>query len=63
MQLFAPDLYRLIGLGFIAGTLLVAAANADAWADEFAPPASAAEPLQAPQPTDEFLIVDVPTET
>ncbi|MEL7197944.1 MAG: hypothetical protein AAGL10_06480 [Pseudomonadota bacterium] len=63
MQLFASDLYRLLGLGFIAGTLLVAVANADAWIEEVAPPATAAEPLQAPQPSDEFLIVDVPTET
>ncbi len=62
MQFFATDLYRLIGLGFVAGTLLVTAVNADAWIDEVAPPASAAEPLRAPQPSDEFLIVDVPTE-
>lgn len=63
MQLFASDLYRLVGLGFVAGTLLVAAANADKWSDEITPPAAAAEPLQAPQPSHEFRIVEVPVET
>ena len=63
MQLYAPDLYRLLGLGFIAGTLIVAGLNADAWIDEVAPPAVAAEPLQTAQPSQEFQIVDVPTET
>lgn len=63
MRLFAPDLYRLLGLGFLAGTMLVAAVNADAWSDEISPPASAAEPLQVPQPSEDFWIVDVPTET
>lgn len=63
MQLFAPDLYRLVGLGFIAGTLIVTAANADKWIEDVAPPASAAEALEAPQPSAEFRIMNVSTET
>ncbi len=56
MTLFTPDLYRQLGLGFVLGTALVAAANADAWADEFSPPAQAAQTIEAPLPDAEFLI-------
>ena len=56
MNLFTPDLYRQLALGFVLGTVLVAAANADTLATELDPPAQAAEVPQAPQPAPEFLI-------
>jgi len=56
MTLFAPDLYRSFGLGFVAGGLLIAAATVDQWSDAIEPPAQAAAPLTAPEPSGEFLI-------
>ena len=56
MTFFTPDLYRRFGLGFLIGTGLIAAANANALADQVSPPAQAAETAQAPQPSSEFLI-------
>ena len=56
MTFFNTDLYRQLGLGFVIGTALVAAATADEWADQVSPPAQAAELPQAPQPSPEFLI-------
>ncbi len=56
MTLFAPDLYRNFALGFAAGALIVGAASIDAWAPHLESPALAAQPLEAPQPSSEFLI-------
>ncbi len=56
MTLFIPDLYRQLGLGFVLGAVLVAATNADAWAEQFSPPAQAAQVIKAPLPDAEFRI-------
>jgi hypothetical protein len=56
MTLFAPDLFRNFALGFVAGGLLIGAATFDQWSDAIESPAQAAAPIEAPQPSDEFLI-------
>ncbi len=56
MTLFSSDLYRRLGLGFVLGAVLVAAMNADDWAEEFSPPAQAAQVIKAPLPDPEFRI-------
>lgn len=56
MTLFTPDLYRNFAIGFIAGGLLIGAATFDEWSDAIESPAQAAAPIEAPQPSDEFLI-------
>ncbi len=57
MRLFASDLFRQFGIGFVAGTMIVGAATIDQWSDEISPPAQAAEVAQAPQPSAEFWSV------
>ena len=54
MTLFTPDLYRNIAIGFVLGAALVAGANIEAWSDELAPPAQAAELPETPQPSPAF---------
>lgn len=54
MTLFAPDLFRHLALGFALGAVIVGAASIDQWSDQIAPPAQAAQTLQAPQPSHEF---------
>jgi hypothetical protein len=56
MRLFAPDLYRSFALGFAAGAVLVAGATVDQWADQFAPPARAAETAPAAGDSIETLL-------
>jgi hypothetical protein len=56
MNIFSRDLYRRFAIGFVLGTALVAAANADTLATEFDPPAQAAEMLRGHQPAPDFLI-------
>lgn len=56
MSFFTPDLYRHLGIGFVIGAALIAAANVNVLAEELSPPAQAAEAPQAPQPASEFLI-------
>ena len=56
MTLFSADLFRNFGFGFLAGALMVAAATIGEWAPQLESPAIAAEPIEAPQPADEFLI-------
>lgn len=56
MTLFTPDLFRNFAYGFIAGGLLIGAATFDQWSDAIESPAQAAAPLEAPQPSEEFLI-------
>jgi hypothetical protein len=55
MTLFTPDLFRKFALGFVAGALLVGAANFDEWSDQVSPPANAAAgPVEAPPASDDF---------
>ena len=56
MNLFSADLFRLFGVGFVAGTLMLGAATVDQWGPHIESPAQAAAPLQAPAPSAEFLI-------
>ncbi|MEM9502043.1 MAG: hypothetical protein AAF941_09375 [Pseudomonadota bacterium] len=58
MRLFAPDLYRNFGIGFVAGALAIGATAIEDWQNidtDIVPMARAAE---APQPSSEFLIRD-----
>ncbi|MEE4153351.1 MAG: hypothetical protein V2I27_04255 [Erythrobacter sp.] len=65
MKFFNPDLYRRLAIGFVIGTALVVAANAETWAGEIAPPAQAASNLRAGHdlvpPAPEFLIGEAPS--
>ena len=56
MRFFAPDLYRNFAIGFAAGAVLVVGANAGHWGAELSSPAHAAQTLQAPQASGEFVI-------
>lgn len=56
MTIFAPDLYRNFGIGFLVGAAIVSAATIDQWGGRIEAPARAAAPLEAPAPADEFLI-------
>ena len=56
MTFFTPDLYRLFGLGFLIGAAMLAVANAEALSEQVAPPAQAAETVQAPLAAAEFQI-------
>ncbi len=56
MRLFSPDLFRNFGIGFAAGTLLIVGANAERWGGKLSSPAQAAETLEAPSPSAEFVI-------
>ncbi len=56
MRIFSTDLFRNFSIGFVAGALMIAGANADRWSDQIAPPAQAAETLKAPAPSAEFVI-------
>jgi hypothetical protein len=63
MRLFAPDLFRNFGIGFVLGAVLIVGANAESWNGAVASPAQAAElrdPAQTvPAPSDEFVIAPV----
>ena len=56
MRLFAFDLYRSFGIGFVLGAVLIVGANADSWHGAVEAPARAAHTLKAPAPSDEFVI-------
>jgi len=56
MRLFSTDLFRNFGIGFAVGALLIAGANAETWGGELSSPAQAAETLNAPAPSAEFVI-------
>lgn len=58
MKLFAPDLYRNFGIGFVAGALAIGATTIDDWQDIDTDIAPAARAAEAPQPSSEFLIRD-----
>ncbi|KPP83863.1 hypothetical protein [Erythrobacter sp. HL-111] len=62
MRLFAPDLYRNFAIGFAIAAIGVGVAHAGQVGDEFAPPAHAAAPHEAPQPAPEFVIAPLPGE-
>ncbi len=56
MTLFSSDLFRSFGIGFVVGGLIVGAATIGQWGPELESPANAAEPIEAPAPSSEFLI-------
>lgn len=56
MRLFSSDLFRNFGIGFVAGALLIAGANAENWSGPIASPAQAAETFEAPAPSAEFVV-------
>ncbi len=56
MRLFSSDLFRNFAIGFVAGAVLVAGANAQSWGGELSSPAQAAEMPKAPVPSAEFVI-------
>ena len=56
MRFLSTDLFRNFGIGFIVGAVLVVAANAENWDNAVASPAQAAEMVQGPAPSAEFVI-------
>jgi hypothetical protein len=56
MRFLSTDLFRNFGIGFIVGTVLVVAANAENWDSAVASPAQAAEMFTLPAPSAEFVI-------
>lgn len=56
MRLFTSDLFRNFAIGFVAGAVLVAGANAQSWGGELSSPAQAAEMPRAPAVSSEFVI-------
>lgn len=56
MRLFSSDLFRNFGIGFVLGAVLILGANADSWSNGVAAPAQAAEMIEAPAPSGEFVI-------
>ena len=60
MRLFASDLFRNFGIGFVLGAVLIVGANAESWSGAVASPAQAAElnatPGVVPAPAAEFVI-------
>lgn len=56
MRLFSSDLFRNFAFGFVAGALMIAGANVENWSGKLASPAQAAETLEAPAPSAEFVI-------
>ncbi|MFM7349988.1 MAG: hypothetical protein ACKO01_10950 [Erythrobacter sp.] len=59
MRLFAPDLYRNFGIGFLLGAALIVGVNAADGGSTVASPAQAAELVNVPAPTAEFAIAPV----
>jgi hypothetical protein len=56
MRLFATDLFRNFGVGFVLGAVLILGVEAESWSAAVASPAQAAAAYQAPAPADEFVI-------
>lgn len=62
MRLFASDLFRNFGIGFVLGAVLIVGANAEDWSGAVVSPAQAAElnassvPASGPAPAAEFVI-------
>lgn len=56
MNLFTPDLFRNFALGFVAAAALMGLSNFGEWSHALEAPANAAQPLEAPAPSGEFLI-------
>ncbi|KEO85700.1 hypothetical protein EH30_14395 [Erythrobacter sp. JL475] len=56
MNLLSSDLFRNFGIGFVAGSLIVAVATIDQWSGNIETAARAAQPLEAPQASPEFQI-------
>ncbi|WP_298306736.1 hypothetical protein [uncultured Erythrobacter sp.] len=56
MNLFAPDLFRSFALGFAVGGLFLGLYNFDIVGNTLDAPVNAAQPIEAPQPSDVFLI-------
>ncbi len=56
MRFLSSDLFRNFGIGFALGAVLIVGANADDWSAAVASPAQAAEIVQNPAPSGEFVI-------
>ncbi|MEM1053036.1 MAG: hypothetical protein AAGI28_13185 [Pseudomonadota bacterium] len=57
MNLFTPDLFRNFALGFVAGGVLIGFSNFDVIENTLDAPVNAAQPFEAPETSDEFVIV------
>lgn len=62
MNLFTPDLFRNFALGFVIGTLVIGISAFDVLGSTLDAPVNAASPIEAPQPSGEFLIVPLEIE-
>jgi len=62
MTLFTPDLFRNFALGFVAGGLMLGITNFDVLENTLDAPVNAAQPIEAPQASDEFVIAPLEIE-
>lgn len=56
MNLFTPDLFRQFAFGFAAGGLIIGLSSFGVIENTLDAPLNAAQPIEVPQPADEFLI-------
>lgn len=56
MNLFTPDLFRNFAIGFIVGSAIISVSTFDLVGSTLDAPVNAAEPIEAPAPSDEFVI-------
>lgn len=56
MNLFTPDLFRNFALGFVVGGAIIGLTTFDILGTALDAPVNAAEPIEAPQPSAEFVI-------
>lgn len=57
MNLFTPDLFRNFALGFAVGGVIIGISTFDVLGNTLDAPVNAATPIEAPQPSGDFLIV------
>ncbi|KEO88901.1 hypothetical protein EH31_15835 [Erythrobacter longus] len=62
MNLFTPDLFRNFALGFAVGSVIIGISTFDVLGNTLDAPVNAATPIEAAQPSGEFLIVPLEIE-
>ena len=56
MNLFTPDLFRNFALGFAVGGVIIGVSTFDIVGQTLDAPVNAAQPIEAPAPSTEFVI-------
>ena len=62
MNLFTPDLFRNFALGFVVGGVVIGLSTFDVLGSTLDAPVNAAQPIEAPQPSNEFVITPLEIE-